>query len=170
MPFTVYRATRDVTVAYTTDYERALEKRREAIERFLDRNCLPQDTGMYARDEGTGKIHGISRGSTIPTGWRVAPQQPEVILPDRRTKIGRQISEELAAIPHANGRRLLPGRMPDHCVTERTLMHPSVEVFDGRLFVGWPRALPDKINNLLASTVWEQVPLSTYHLAKETET
>lgn len=167
MPEHVYRATAAATTVYNSTVDLAWEKRRIAISEFFTRNGLAQETRIYAQDEATGKVEGIERTGPIPAGWRTDRRIPDALVPNRRIKLGKQIAEELAAIPHANGRRLLPGNMPDYCITEHTLMHPSIETLDGHLFVGWPRALPDKVDSRLDGTVWQQVRLSTYHLAKE---
>lgn len=167
MPEAVYRATPVATAVYDSTYDVALQKRKEAIEKFLAKHDLPRDTDTYALDEGTGTVVGIRRDGTIPQGWRTDRKQPEALVPNRRTKPGKQIAEDLAAIPHANARKILPGNMPEYCITNHVLMHCSIEHLQGTLFVGWTRKLPAHIDGLLDKTVWQQVPLSAYHLARE---
>ncbi|WP_304452856.1 hypothetical protein [Nocardiopsis sp. YSL2] len=166
----VYRATKAATSIYSTALKQAVEDRKAALAAFLDKQGCHPDTEVYAHDEGTGRVIGVrnSHPDATPYGWRVDRRHPDAIVPNLRTKHGKKIDEQLAGIPHANGRRLLPGEMPDHCLAGHVLMHPSVEVLGGHLYVGWPKELPDKIATQLGlGVVWEEVPLSTYYLARE---
>ncbi|WP_304455919.1 hypothetical protein [Nocardiopsis sp. YSL2] len=165
----VYRATNAATSVYSTAYGQAIEDRKAALAAFLERHGFHLDTEVYARDEGTDRVVGVrnSHPDVTPYGWRVDRRHSDAIVPNLRTRHGKKIDEQLAGIPHANGRKFLPGGMPDHCLAGHVLMHPSVEVLDGHLFVGWPRELPEKIQGRIDGTVWREIPLSTYHLARE---
>lgn len=164
----VYRATQAASAIYETALGQAIEARKTALAEFLERHGLHPDTDVYAHDEGTGRVIGIRKGDTVPAGWRVDRKHPDSLVPALRTRHGKSIDKDMAEIPHANGRKLLPGGMPDHCITGHVLMHPSVETIGGHLYVGWPHELPEKTETRIGlGGEWEEIPLSTYHLARE---
>lgn len=162
----VYQATKAASAAYESAYGQAIKARKDALAEFLEQHGFHPDTSVYAHEEGTGRVVGV-QSDTVPAGWRADRQHPGAIVPALRTRHGKSIEKAMAAIPHSDGRALLPGGMPHHCTTGHVLMHPSVEVLGGVLFVGWPRELPEKIENRLDFAVWREVPLSAYHLARE---
>lgn len=165
---TVYRANEAASAAYEAAHEQAIKARKDALAEFLEQHGFHPDTSVYAHEEGTGRVVGIRHDGPAPAGWRADRQHPGAIVPALRTRHGKAIEKAMAAIPHSDGRALLPGGMPHHCITGHVLMHPSVEVIAGRLYVGWPRELPGQVElTRLTPGVWEQIPLSAYHLARE---
>lgn len=169
MPKVVYRATPAASADHHAAYTDALAARNTERTAFLKRHGLDPQTPAYALEEGAGNIVAFQYKGTPPAGWRIDRKIPGAIVPNARTKKGKQIAQEMAAIPHANPRRLLPGGMPDRCVAGHILMDPSVEMVGDHLFVGWSRALPGPTTARLDPNVWESVPLWSYYLARETE-
>lgn len=167
MPEIVYRATETATSIYETTYKQALEARKAAIAEFLGAHGFDPDTSVYAHDEGTGRVIGVRHDGPAPAGWRIDRQHPGSIVPALRTRHGKSIDKDMAKIPHAYARRMLTGGMPDRCIAGRVLMHPSVETLGDHLYVGWPRELPEKTETRIDGTVWQEIPLSVYHLARE---
>lgn len=118
----------------------------------------------------------LPRGVPVPEGWREplhsstgGEDRVHWIIPHLSTRAGRAAADRLATVAHGPS-LYLPGLPMSHLdVVEHVLHHPSLlEDAPGHLTATWATASPE----LLAKVdpgLWEQVPLSVWHAAREAE-
>lgn len=162
----VYRATETASAVYIERIAELTKARTEAGTAFLTRHGFPENTNFWGTER---TFTGLDlRPDSPPSGWRIDSREG-VLMPDKRTKKGKEIAKEMAAIPFQNQREALPGGMPQVATAKdmNSFLQPGSSVIDGRLYVTWPAPLRQADANNIDPQVWEQIPLSSYYLAQE---
>jgi hypothetical protein len=110
-------------------------------------------------------------GDDAPEGWR--RNKRGRIVPDKRTRAGKQIAAEIEAI-HKSPLGTLAGRlpgMPEHTISGDRWLSPGIFLHDGAVYVHW-EARP--VSNARTSefdevdtAIWSELKLSEFYAAKE---
>jgi hypothetical protein len=127
---------------------------------------------------GDRRLAGLSHKANqlVPDGWRIVPRSwPQYIVPLRKTKAGRELSDRMQAL------RLpawTPPAMPDSIWTGNSVFHPGMETHGGVLYIVWGTDIESsKIESGAAGfskeqfdpARWERVKLSEFYAAREAE-
>ncbi|MFI6496840.1 hypothetical protein [Nonomuraea typhae] len=155
----VYRSTHpEVLAAWEAKKQKmtdVYEQRRKLLDElgFEGRPALITDT----------QIHGVQfAGADIPAGWRADYQFGNAIIPNKRTKIGKQIAKRFEELHTPNPRALVG--MPGTDVELGRWAECGLREMDGALFVTWPRPIDEKRIDL---DRWERVKLSEFYATVE---
>lgn len=175
MPEVVYRSTHPEALTHweKTSSDEAHAAWREQV------NTVIADLGFPGRRFATSKSWrgvkpiGIEHPTDqhIPEGWRRDRDLPEAIVPDRRTKTGKQIGKRLDALPAPNPRAGMPGGMPGVAFSARghEFLRCGLGRYGDAVYVSWSSELSEKDTSRIDPAVWEQAKLSEYYAAIEAE-
>ena len=103
----------------------------------------------------------------VPDAWRRDRKNPDVIVPARRTKAGRDIHDRLATLARPCPRHNLPGGMPKMAISGLALMHPGVDRIGDTVYVTWSGELKGGDADRVDLDVWQRIKLSEYYAAVE---
>jgi hypothetical protein len=165
----VYRSTHPDVLAHMERHRLAFQAWRDGVRAALVTLGFNPDDHIWMTDtEFTGIVRAL--GDPVPDGWRRDRTADEyVIVPARRTKLGKQHGQVLDRLTQPDPRRSMPGGMPKHAMAkgEMTGLTGGFRKIDDAAYVTWSRELRDGDAARIDPTIWERLKLSEYHAACE---
>lgn len=165
-----YRSRDPRALALWETYEQQREEFAEKLRATLTELGLAGSDALQRGNRVIGVRH--TDGDEVPDGWRVPADWPDMITPDRRRRAGKAAAEKLGALRVPDPRDELPGGMPGQVMDfERARFLTAGLTFAAdALYVTYqaPR-MPEEYAKHIDTTVWEQVPLSVYYAAVESQ-
>jgi hypothetical protein len=171
-PVEVYRTTDPAIVAAWHEANEAVQQWRNKVGDFAESvtgHSAAWFNGFLDSQYCVGLV--ASEGATVPNGWRRHKNQPTRIVPDKRTKVGKQAARDFDGLGREPSVRSVLKGMP---VTVRGEYLPSgahkshtfglTAKVAGEITVHWGVEVPvDQVD----SAIWRKVPLSAYHAERE---
>lgn len=166
---------REIVAEYRC-YEKEMQEQHDRMLAFRERHNCGDRLDMYTWPNGRFSHFGFKKDKRrkppeLADGWRVDAQ--ERIVPDKRTKAGKALAEEIKAVEAGrptNIRSRLRG-MPMRASQSNHFYEAGVFFHNGAVYVHWGcpvEALDGEWGgDPLDSTTWKQLKLSEFHAAKE---
>lgn len=150
------------------DHKARYDAWREDLRKVFADHGLEGKNPLMETGLGNPRVTGAERVDPIPAGWKVKGKtRPDVIVPDKRLKAGREAAEILATLAQPDPRADLPGGMPFFCFGGVGLLTCGLRDMAGTVWVNWSgeaKAFED-----VDPEVWERVKLSVYYAALEAD-
>lgn len=171
-PVEVYRTDDPVIVAAWHEANDAVQQWRNKVGDFAESvtgNSAAWFNGFLDSQHCVGLV--VTEADLVPKGWRRHKNESTRIVPDKRTKAGKQAARDFDSLGGEPSVRAVLKGMP---VTVRGEYLPSgahmshtfglTAKVAGEITVHWGVEVPaDKVDQ----TIWRRVPLSEYHAERE---